>query len=118
MLRPFKVLFLCCVLSTFVVGPASSRADAMGISVIPFLFPPISDCGTVGFVDSFYDFDGDGELDLCKVWFADSGGAYLVGGLDPYVEGDRVHVDGRICTTCLTTCPASAILFATVKDCD
>lgn len=78
--------------------------------VIPFpFFTPISECGKVGFVPSTF-FEGE----LCKVWFAQSGGAFLVAGLEPFDEGDEVFVDGLICNTCLTTCLAGAIFNATV----
>lgn len=112
-----RVLWLALLL---VVAFPVVTPDADAQIVLPFLFPPIADCGTVGVVPSFYDFDGDGLLDPCKVWFPDSGGgAYLVGGLDAYDEGDRVFVEGQICLTCLTTCPAGAILFATITpDCE
>lgn len=90
-----------------------SATSAQAFIAIPFpFFTPISECGTVGFVKSAID-DND-----CKVWFADSGGAFLVAGIDGFDKGDRVFVDGLICNTCLTTCFAGAILNAVViPDC-
>lgn len=93
---------------------ATSTADAYVI--IPF-FTPIADCGTVDIAQGFYDFDGDGEPDSCVAWYADSGGAYLLDGLDNYNVGDRIFVEGLVCNTCLTTCAAGAIFDATISAC-
>jgi len=95
------------------------EADAQtAVPTFPFFFPKIADCGTVGTVTSFLDLDGDGVLDTCPAWFADSGGAYLVAGIENLNVGDRVFVTGNVCTICLTTCPATAILNATLSECE
>ncbi len=109
-----KRLILGVLTAGLLLGSLARTADAGAVPFFPFLFPPIAGCGTVGIVESFYDFDGDGYLDECLVWFADKGGAFLVAGLENFSVGDRVFVTGLNCTTCLTTCPAGAILFGNV----
>lgn len=100
--KPLVLVALAAVFS----APGVARAQIF----IPFpFFTPIAECGKVGFVPSTF-FEGE----ECKVWFAGSGGAYIVAGLEPFDEGDEVFVDGLICNTCLTTCLAGAIFNATV----
>lgn len=98
--------------------PGTDRAADAGFSIAPFpFFTPITDCGTIDTVPGFYDVDGDGQPDDCTVWIADSGGAFIFNGVDSFNDGDRVFVDGLICNTCLTTCPAGAILSAKTASC-
>jgi hypothetical protein len=99
-----------------VLGAGANRAaDAFIFFPVPFGFP-IAECGTVVLVNSTFPPD-DGTND-CKAWQADSGGAYLVDGIDSLPVGTRVFVNGTICNFCLTTCQAGAILDSSLSACD
>jgi len=106
------------VAAAALVSTPGSSQEADGQVFFPFpFFTPIADCGTIDWAQGFYDFDGDGEPDDCLAWFADSGGAYIMAGLDAFDVGDRVFVEGDICNTCLTTCAAGAIFSPTFSAC-
>lgn len=91
---------------------ANHAADAFFFFPVPFE-TPIAECGTVVTVPSWYD-TGDND---CVAWLADSGGAYLVDGIESMPIGTRVFVDGMICNFCHTTCQAGAILDSTLSAC-
>ncbi len=94
----------------------TKSAEAFYALPVPFFFP-IAECGTVVLVDQTFPWpDGDPEGG-CLAWEADSGGAYLVGGLEAFNVGDRIFVEGQNCFTCLTTCAAGAILNAEISAC-
>lgn len=113
MRRAGKALVALAVVGLVLGGLPVQKAEAI---VFPF-FIPIAECGTVGTVPSFLDLDNDGELDECTAWISDTQGAFLVAGLENFSVGDRVFVQGLICTTCLTTCAAGAIFNATLSSC-
>ena len=103
--------------SIFAFAFLASEAKASVIVPAPFGFP-IADCGTVGTVPGLGDFDGDGILDTCKVWFADSGlGAFQFAGLEAFSTGDRIFVTGTVCVVCINFCPAGVIIFPTISSC-
>lgn len=112
-----KSALMCAVAAGAMLAPQMAReTDAFFVIIFPF--PPIAECGRVGTVGSWIDIDGDPNTeDTCKVWFAESGGAYLVAGIEDFEVGDEVFVEGQICTTCLTTCFAGAILNAQLSPC-
>lgn len=94
------------------LGIVAGHAQKAEAQIIPFpFFTPIAECGTVITVPSVFPPETE-----CIVWKADSGGAYIVSGIEAFDIGDRVFVDGLVCNTCLTTCFAGAILNATITD--
>lgn len=115
------LLAAACCASAFLASPASSKEfDSSSFFFLPVpFFMPIADCGTVVVVDSVLDDpfirDGTGG---CIAWQADSGGVFLVGGLENFAVGDRVFVTGDICLWCLTTCRAGAIENSAISACE
>lgn len=108
---------LTCSLALILFCTAAPIADAFIFVSVP-LFPKIASCGTVVIVDQTMPFPGGDPEGGCLAWEADSGGVYLVGGIEGLAPGTRVFVKGKICTICLTTCAASAILDAQLSGCN
>lgn len=113
----FGLVALVAGAASFMTPGDTHSADAARFISLPIGYP-IADCGTVGLVDSFIPFPGGEPQGGCLAWFPDnSPGAYIVAGLDAFNVGDRVFVTGLICSNCLTSCAAGAILDGQITPC-
>ncbi len=111
-----KLLALGMVAMGSIIAATMATPHAEAAPPKPNPFPPINSCGTV---DGVVEQDLEGNTFVCLVWHSDKGGAYRFDGIDDYMIGDRVRVQGVICTICSPYCGgATPILNAMDTPCN
>jgi hypothetical protein len=113
--RSTLLAFGAFTLASLVALPVAMRsAEAAPPKGNPF--PPINSCGTI---DGIPYQDLEGNTVICYVWHSDKGGTYRFDGIESYMIGERVHVQGQACTICTPFCGGAVpILNANDSPCN